>query len=82
MIEQTFSKTLTLSERHPKVEIELALKAESLKLSHVSFEIHMLPSLIPVDLLDPIWSRIQAGATAAIWKIEQVLLSQILELIL
>ncbi len=74
MIERTISNIVRLSKQHPKVEIDLTLRVELQKLGYANYEIYILPSLVPDDLLHPLWSRVRDGATAAIWEVEQVLL--------
>jgi hypothetical protein len=75
MVEQTISRTVMLSSRHPSVKASMSMIVD-FRAPEYNVEINISPSLIPIELDQPIWSNgISAGVFDAVHEANYILVA-------
>ena len=73
MVEQAVVRTVALSTRHPTVKISMSILID-FDSPEYSVEVSRPPSLIPIELIEPMWSNgIDAGVLQAVHEASHIL---------
>jgi hypothetical protein len=74
MLEQTISRTIALSDRHPDIKVSMTLRVD-FQPPEYSVEVSRSPSLISLEFIEPMWSQgIHSGVLHAVHEVNNILL--------
>ena len=73
MLEQTISRTMALSDRHPDIKVSMTIRVD-FQPPEYSVEVSRSPSLIPLEFIEPMWSKgIHSGVLRAVHEVNNIL---------